>query len=179
AMTQPFQSRFTTGQIGDTTFPQVLLTNPINGENGVPTNTPISVLFSERIDPATFTTQGVSVLDLTSNQSVAPALMQVDADGVHASFVPSKLGVGRTYAVLLDSDIKDTAGNGLLTSSFVFTTGFTSDAAGLVLTGMSPVDGDAGVPRNAPIVLQFSDAINPIAVPAGLQVTQGGVAVPG
>src|SRR5208337_1761700 len=108
-----FQSTFTTGSTTDVISPQIVQTSPQNGATSVPTNSPIHVQFTEAMDPATLTPQNFSVTDQTTNQPV-PGMVQVDATGFTASFVPQPpYGIGRGIYVYLSSSIKDTFGNSL------------------------------------------------------------------
>ena len=108
-----FESRFTTAVFVDTTPPTVLRTSPAYNQSDVPPNTPITIEFSERMDPATLTPASVSVYDYGVSQYVK-GMVQVDPDGRTASFVPEKpFAVGRSFYAQLTTDIMDAAGNRL------------------------------------------------------------------
>jgi hypothetical protein len=178
-MTQAFQSVFTTGQTTDTSAPRVLLSNPSNGAQGVPVNAAVTVQFSKRIDPATLTAQSFAIYDNFIGQYVA-GMIQMEASGLVASFLPQTgWAPGRSFSVYLNTDIKDAAGNRLNGFSFSFTTSFAPDTEGPHLLATSPADGDANVPLNAPIVLQFDEAMNTIRAAAGVQVFAQGVPIAG
>ena len=128
-MTTAFQSSFTTGTVDDLTRPTVIQTSPASGSANIPTNVAFSLLFSKPIDPSTLTPQSIKLQDNTSGL-FATGILQVDASGLTAAFVPNiNLSVGRTYVAILNgSSIKDTAGNLYAgQTTFSFTTAFAPD----------------------------------------------------
>ncbi len=176
----PFESAFTTAVVLDTTPPVMLRSSPAQGQTGVPVNTPIGVEFSERMDPASLVPANWTVRDNITFQNV-PGMVQVDADGRTAAFVPQRpLAAGRSHSVFLSTAIRDAAGNALGGSrSFSFTTSFAADEARPRLLATSPAAGALGVPVNALVVLQFDEPVDPISVPRGVRILVAGVAVPG
>jgi hypothetical protein len=176
----PFESTFTTAVVLDTTPPTMVRSSPAQGQTGVPVNAPIGVEFSERMDPASLVPANWTVRDNITFQNV-PGMVQVDADGRTAAFVPQRpLAAGRSHSVFLSTAIRDAAGNALGGSrSFSFTTTFAADEARPRLLSTSPADGALGVPVNALVVLQFDEPVDPIAVPRGIRISAAGVAVPG
>src|SRR6185437_12082946 len=100
-MAGAFQSSFTTGIGVDATPGQVVLTSPANGTAGVPTNTAFMVEFSKQVNPASLTSQTFFVIDSVTGQPVQ-GMLQVDASGFTASFVPqTQYAVGRLFFVEL------------------------------------------------------------------------------
>ena len=179
-MAAPFISSFTTAEFVDSVRPTVVRTSPASGATGVPVNSPYTVEFSERMDPATLTTTNFVVRDNTTFQNVS-GMVQVDADGVTASFVPDQpYAVGRSHTAILSTAVTDAAGNTLTGSRvFSFTTAFASDTDRPLLVGNSPANFDSQVPVNALLVLQFSEPLNPINIQRGLTVMAGTQVVPG
>ncbi|MCA1614546.1 MAG: Ig-like domain-containing protein [Acidobacteria bacterium] len=178
-MAAPFTSTFTTGVFVDTTPPTVVRTNPQSGATDVPVNTPFTVEFNERMDLGTLTAANFTVRDNTTFQNVA-GVIQADASGRVVSFVPARpFAVGRGFFVSLGSEIKDAAGNRLGGRSFSFTTAFAPDNDRPLLVSNSPADGDAAVPTNAAVALQFSEPVNVINAARGVAVTAGGLPIPG
>jgi len=174
-----FNSSFTTGQFADTDAPRVLRTSPPDASTSVPVNAPVTLEFSERMDPATLTTANFAVLDSVTGQNVA-GMIQVDADGRTASFVPGKpFAVGRFHAVAVNSGIKDTGGNSLPFGGFSFTTAFVTDNARPQLLATVPANQDTTVPINALIVLQFDEPLSPITLARGLHISAGAQPVAG
>ncbi len=112
----------------DTTPPTVVGRSPASGATGVPTGTPVTITFSEAIDPATVTTSTVLLYD-PSNAPV-PAVVNWSASNNTATLVPSAaLQPNTTYTAIVkggvnDPRIKDLAGNPLFGDAlWVFTTG--------------------------------------------------------
>ncbi|MGH8551266.1 MAG: Ig-like domain-containing protein [Methylococcales bacterium] len=179
-MTTPFQSRFTTADFGDTVPPTVLRTSPDNGQSAVPVNTPFTVEFSERMDPATLTTANFIVRDQTTGQNV-PGMIQVDPDGRTVSFVPSTtFAIGRSHVVTLSTTITDAAGNRLTSGGFfTFTTAFVQDNQRALFLRSSPADGASNVPVNSLIVMEFDEPLSVITVNRGIEILQNGQVVQG
>lgn len=178
-MTQLFQSTFTTAVFVDTVAPFVLRTSPAQSVTGVPVNAPFTVEFNERMDPATLTPANFTIVDNISGQNV-PGMVQVDPDGRTASFVPTRpYFVGRFHSVTLSSNIKDAAGNSLGFRFFSFTTSFTEDTVRPRLVATSPGNGDAGVPVNALVMLNFDEPLNTVNFLRGIRVVASGVSLPG
>jgi YD repeat-containing protein len=171
-MTQTFQSAFTTGAAAYRLTPGVAFTNPLNGATGVPINTPIQVEFSAPVNPATVTPQTFSVQ--------VPGMLQVDAYGYTASFVPAQpYPVGQQIIVTLSSGIQDVFGNSIPASTLSFTTGFAPDNQGFNLVGTCPSNGFTGVPLNSVVVLEFDEPADAISALTGLQVQLAGVPISG
>ncbi|MCP4046711.1 MAG: hypothetical protein GY732_12080, partial [Gammaproteobacteria bacterium] len=179
-MTGSFQSSFTTAQFVDNVRPSILRTSPISGTLNVPVNSPFTVEFSERMDPASLTTVNFVVRDNTTFQSVS-GMIQVDPNGLTASFVPVQpFAVGRSHSVSLSTNIMDAAGNSLTGGrSFSFTTAFGTDIDRPRLVATSPVDGDTGMPVNVLVVLDFSEPLNNVNFLRGIEILEAGVTVPG
>ncbi|MCH9662063.1 MAG: Ig-like domain-containing protein, partial [Gammaproteobacteria bacterium] len=174
-----FNSSFTTAEFIDSVSPSVVRTNPSTNQQDVPVNTPFTVEFDERMDPASLTPATFTVQDLTTFQFV-PGMIQVDPDDRTVSFVPEQpFGVNRSHLVALRAGITDAAGNVLGTQTFRFTTALGEDADRLQFVGSSPQDFATNVPVNALIALQFSEPLNTINVNRGFEVQANGEAVPG
>ena len=176
-----FQSAFTTGSTTDVISPQIVQASPQSGVTGVPTNAPVHVQFTEAMDPATLTPQNFIVTDETTGQHV-PGMVQVDATGFTASFVPQPLyGIGRGINVQLTSSIKDTFGNALVGggNNFTFTTGFGTDTQGPTLVGVSPTAGLTNVPLNSLVVAEFDTPLDVVSATNGFEVQFAGAAIRG
>lgn len=174
-MTVPFSSTYTTGSAIEFSPPTVSLLVPENGSNGVPLNVHYTAQFGKAIDPATLTPANF-VLANDSNGQPVPGIVQADADGVTASFVPSSLlDLETTYTVTLNSGIKDLYGNSLAGPlTYDFTTGDTAETAPLHVTAVSPADGGTNVGTNAVMGLLFNQALNLATEVPNIQVTSGG-----
>jgi len=180
-MASAFTSQFTTGAARDTTAPTALLTHPATGQSAVPINTVVRVEWSERMDPATFTSSSFRLRDNVTFLDV-PAVIQLSADGRTSSLMPEQpLPAGRAFIAFLSLfDLRDAAGNSATgTSNFSFTTSFVGDSQAPRLVAASPPDGTSGIGVNAPIVLGFDEPIDAATWSRGILVTRGGAAVPG
>ena len=178
-MTQVFQSSFTTGAGLDTTPPQIKLTDPVNGATGVPINLHYVVQFTKAIDPSSLMSTGFFITD-TTTQTTVSGTIQVNADGVTASFIPDlPLPLARSFTVTFTRAIKDTSGNNLGTmGSFSFTTGYAAETSAPHWMANSPVDGTTGLPVNAIVDLLFTQPLNTTTVVPNIQVQTGGQTIP-
>ncbi|HKV91756.1 MAG TPA: Ig-like domain-containing protein [Candidatus Angelobacter sp.] len=177
-MTGTFQSSFTTGLTTNLTTGNAVLTSPANGATNVPTNAAFMVEFTKQVDPSSLTAQTFQIFDSQTGQRV-PGMLQVDASGFTASFVPQALyPVGRTMIVELNG-VLDLTENHFPFSEFFFTTGFAPETQGPAVVAVSPANGAAGVPVNSQVVAQFSEPLSVITATTGFQVLQGGTQVLG
>jgi hypothetical protein len=168
------------------TTPTVLSISPVNAATSVPLNTQVQVQFSVPMNRSTFSlgnsgSATVFFYDAITNQEV-PGTISIDPSGTIASITPSEaLPAGRQFVVYLSdaSPVQDSCGDKLPGQQFSFTTAFGDELTGPTLTGNSPENGDASIPLNAPVVLQFNDQLDPITAQAGFSMTTGGNAVPG
>ena len=120
AMAAPYTLSWTTGEASDTTAPTVNSTNPTNLATGVATNSAITAVFSEMLDPLTITN-----VTFTLKQGTAPVSGTVSYAGVTATFTPSSsLATSTVYTAIITTVVRDLAGN-TLASNFIwsFTTG--------------------------------------------------------
>jgi hypothetical protein len=116
----PYTLSWTTGMAPDTIAPNVKSTTPTDLTADVATNSEITVVFSEMLDPLTVTN-----VTFTLKQGTSPILGIVTYAGLTATFTPSSsLASSTIYTVTITTGIKDLAGNALA-SNFIwsFTTG--------------------------------------------------------
>ncbi|WP_061278536.1 Ig-like domain-containing protein [Leptospira interrogans] len=112
---------FTTGAAPDVTPPQISLVSPLPGATGIPTNSNITVSFSETID--------CSTLNLTVNNGI---FVNTNCSGASATFtptVPTPFNTGTNYTVNVVT-VKDLQGNTIVPGpslSWNFTTGLAPD----------------------------------------------------
>jgi hypothetical protein len=187
-----------TVQANTTTPPTIVYISPTSNASNVPTNTKVTVVFSEPMNAATMTAANVAVTDSTvagCYPSPSQALQQnaaspsLDASGrVLTITLNSLLAVGRTFDLTVNDSnagagqpiVSDQSGNHLgYNSCYAFTTGFAADNSGPTFVSANMAAGSSGVPTNSPVILGFDKPINPATIPAGLSVTQGGNPVPG
>ncbi len=175
----PVEQTFATGTASDHTGPFIVRFVPQG--SGAPVNTRVSAELSERMDPATLRPESWRVRDNVTFQVIPVAMVQVDPDGRTATWIPQRpLAVGRSHAVLLNGPIEDAAGNRLpAATGFGFVTALAADAQPPRLLAASPAAGAADAPRNAVVVLQFDEAVDPTTAARALAVRADGGAVPG
>ena len=117
---------FTTGAAPDTTPPEIVITNPANGADGVAINQTVSATFSEAMDPLTITT---ATFGLTGPGGVpVGGTVAYDAINFIATFTPAaSFATGSAYIATVTAGATDLAGNPLGTTGapnpWNFTTG--------------------------------------------------------
>lgn len=159
-MANAFSWTFTTG-VPQTSVPSVISTVPSGGASGVPINNAVSVTFSEPMDPMTITD---ATFTLWQGKTLIPGT--VDFDGVStAVFTPaSDLDMNATYTAAVSTDVTDIAGIHLASViSWQFTTGI-ADTTVPAVVYTSPADGNTGVQVNSPIIVTFTEPIDPTSI---------------
>lgn len=178
SMTGTFQSSFTTGLSTNLTTGTTVLTSPPNFATGVPTNAAFMIEFNKQVDPASLTPQTFFVTDLNTGKNV-PGMLQVDASGFTASFVPLALyDVDHFFQVTI-TGVLDLSENRFPTNFFGFTTGFSPITQGPALVATSPGNGAANVPVNSLVVAQFSEPVSVVTATTGFRVLQGNTPIAG
>ncbi len=180
-ITTPFVTTFTTSSQSDLIKPTVVHINPPSNSSGVALNSTVELEFSEPINPSTITSETVRLSNTKTSQYV-PGTLNVDATGRIVTFVPSALlAVATPYRIYWTSGVMDVAGNSLASSgNSNFTTSLTEDGLPPQVVAVNPADGAVGVPTNAVISVQMSEALDPISVTADTVVLESGAAaVPG
>ena len=160
-----FQASFTVAADPAVEAPRVVGYNPTDFAE-VPTNTVLSVGFSEAIDAATITDQTAQVWSYDTGLDVEGA-GSFDAGGTVLTFVPTAgvLPAGETIGVSLTTGIADTAGTPLQEATyFEFTVGSAADTTAPAVTAVSPADGATGVGINATLRVRFSESVNALTV---------------
>ncbi|HZV80812.1 MAG TPA: Ig-like domain-containing protein, partial [Geobacteraceae bacterium] len=131
----PYTVTFTT----DNTAPSLdnWKVTPATGSSNVPVGTAISVAFDEKIDPASVTSNLVS---LTSISGEVPGALTVASDGLSITFKPyNQLGFARAYTFTLAAGVRDISGNA---TTQPLTATFTTQGPDSDLVGYWPMDGD-------------------------------------
>ena len=156
---------FTTGTGQVTTGPTVTTLTPPNGATGVPINAQVSALMSAPIDPTSLTSSSITVKQGTT---VISGTVTLSADALTLLWVPAgNLATSTTYSVQV-SGISDQSGNPATASNTTFTTGSSGTVVGpgsLTLVSVTPTSGSVGVSNTAPVVVTFSEVVNPTTVP--------------
>jgi hypothetical protein len=166
----PYEMTFTTGAQADVESPEVVRVTPSGGEVAV--NSVVVVEFSEPIDPATINDTTFRLYNSTSREDVEGS-REVDSTGRIVYFMPLEpLAVGTEHKIIVSSGVQDVAGNALEYWNGSrrcdwcqrFRTAFESDEVSPEVVEIYPADGDEGVPTNAVIEVQMSEAVDPISV---------------
>ncbi len=125
ALASNFVWNFSTGTAADTTAPTVLSTSPVNTATGVPINKKINATFSEAMDPLTISIANYAVTG--PGPTSVTGTVSYDAASDIATFVPiAELAPNSTFTARITTDVKDIAGNALM-SAFVWS--FTTDTS--------------------------------------------------
>ena len=155
---------FTTiAAVVDTTPPTVSATIPAANATGVSVNANLTATFSEPITAATITPATFILM-----QGTTPVLGTVAYAASTATFAPtSPLALNTLYKATLTTNIKDLAGNALVTAyTWSFTTALILDTTPPTVSSTIPGANSTGVGANTGIVAIFNEAINPLTITA-------------
>jgi len=158
--------RFTTGAAPDTTAPTVSSTVPLDLANNVTTNSSVSAVFSEPMDPLTITSATV-----TLKQGLTPVSGNVTYSGLTAVFKPTTvLANNTTYSATIKSGsngARDLKGNALaVDKTWSFTTGAALDAVAPVLNATFPLNLATDVATGSSVTATFSEHMDPLTINA-------------
>jgi hypothetical protein len=154
---------FTTAGSAIMTGPTVTQISPPNGATGAPVNTRVVAVMSGLIDPNTV---GNSVITVTPQGSTTPVTGTVTlaSDQVTLTWVPSaSLATSTTYHVAVGG-FSGVQGNAAAPFSSSFNTGTNVTPVGpgsLTAIAVTPANGATNVSNMAPVVITFSEAVNP------------------
>lgn len=155
-----FGASFTTEYTPSTTGPTVVGTNPPNGWQQVPTNTPIQVQFNEPV-------MGTSLAGVTLAQgaNVVPATVSLTNGGQLLTLTPNApLAGGATYTLKI-AGVEDNAGNAMAaTVTQTFGTAPSINLVAPTVTLIEPANNQSGVGVNIHPRVFFSEAVNPLSV---------------
>lgn len=150
---------------GDVEAPTVSETNPSNQATNVPVDSDIRAKFSGRIDPVTVNEKNFFILDASG-----PMAGKVTYQDKMAIFKPGQpLGRGRQYNAVLTTGIKDLDGIPLpsnFTWSFVTEGEGGEDTIPPKIDATVPRPGENNVSHTAPILVVFSEPIDPNTIHA-------------
>ena len=169
ALASDYVWSWTTSAAIDAIKPRVISTTPSN-VTGVLTNTKVTPLFSEAMDPLTITTE---TFTLTAALTAVPGT--VTYSGRSAVFSPATLlQPSTTYTATITTGAKDLAGNQLAgnqaplpaASNYVwsFTTALLPDTIAPTVTLTKPVHLATGVALNSSVNATFSKEMDPLTI---------------
>ncbi|HVU45322.1 MAG TPA: Ig-like domain-containing protein [Terracidiphilus sp.] len=176
-----FTSSFQTGGGPDFTAPSVVWSSVASNES-IPTNSMITVQFSESMDLTTFTAGqpgacgNFYIRDTLVNDCIA-ATLTWSADQSTAYLVPAvQLSAGRQYQFVVQSGT-DLAGNTMSGYNLYFYATFNNSSVAPTVTKFNPIGGKTGLGTNAIIEAQFSAPIDPTSI-SGVTLSSSGGTVP-
>ena len=153
---------FYTGNGTDSTGPTVTV-SPTPNSTGIPLNAQVVVSISKPMDPTSWNQSSIQLLDSGNNQ-VAGTVSEPNSQML--IFTPtSPLTSAISYTVNV-AGFTDANGNAVVPYSRTFSTGGVVATGGLGLTSTNIPSGSTGVSVTQPIVLTFSQILNPDTVNA-------------
>jgi hypothetical protein len=175
-----FSSGFTTGPGPDFTAPSIVWSSVTSNES-IPTNSMITVQFSESMDVTTFTAgqpgacSNFYIYDYLAGTCVA-ATLSWNADQSTAYLTPTTpLPAGRQFELAVNGGT-DLAGNQVGGISTVFYADFSPSTSAPTVVNFNPIGGKTGLGTNAIIEAQFSAPIDPNTI-SGVTLSTGGLTV--
>lgn len=166
--------------------PRLVATTPGADDAGVAPTAPITLTFSEPVDPATVNAKTVRVFLGTT---AVPGKVSVESDGLAATFLPSEpwpdLRLVRLEVKadrldpngkVVEAGIRDLAGRSLPRDHLLTFT--TADATPPTLLVASPAEDATGIPPRSVVRLEFSEPID-LATVGGVKLLVDGAPVDG
>ena len=172
-----YNSSFTTGPTPDFAAPYVVSTSLTSG-GSIPTNSTVSVQFSESMDVTTFSTgaNGDIYLYDTLLATRVPATLTWNASQTVAYLTPTgPLSAGRTYYFYVNSGT-DLAGNQIGGIEITVYAEFTPASTSPTVVAFNPLSGATGLGTNVIIEAEFSAPIDPTTL-SNVTLSQGGSTV--
>jgi hypothetical protein len=165
---------FTVAAAADTTPPQVLTVTPFDGATGIGPNNPITVTFSESLDPASLS-GNVALFDGSTYYSGS---YSVTSDYTSVTFAHT-LTYGATYTVVIGPNVRDLKGNVIAEQfSSTFTVAPRPSTTRPQVMAFRPGTG-SGIPADSTVTFMLSEPIAPATVEAALFISQNGVLLTG
>jgi hypothetical protein len=155
-----YYSYFTTAFAGDAAGPRVVGYSLGSGQTGVGTNAVIQVQFDEPVS-------GLSLggVELRQGGQAVTVAKQLSADHKTVTLKQAQPLLANTAYVLHVEGVEDLSGNVLGQAvERSFTTGAGADLVAPTLVTISPANGTTQVGTNTPVVVSFSEAVNPLLV---------------
>ena len=166
---------FTTAEAPDATPPEVVLVTPSDGSTDVSRTAPISLTFSEPLDPATVNNDTFTLF--ANGAEVAPSISR-SADN-RVVTLSRTLDADSTYAVVVTDGVRDLSGNALADFTSSFTTAPAFDVGRPSIVAVRPGNGGTRVAPDTSVVLYANEALDAASVASGLFVSADGALVSG
>lgn len=153
---------FRTSFTSDTDRPILLAASPAGGDTNVPINALVDLEFNEPLNLTNYQ----KAIQITSGGTSIAGSFALSEGNQHVTFTSAAaLPGGTTVNVVVSTTLTDLAGNPLDNPiSLSFATGSTADVTNPSLVSFSPPSSATDIGTNTPIVLNFSEAINPTSV---------------
>ncbi len=197
SLESPFEWTFRTGVTEDTTRPRVTVTVPANAATDVATNTAITAVFTEDMDPTTITGASFTVVNTTLGGTAVAGDVTYAVAARTATFTPTTpatLLANNQFTATITTTATDLAGNQLAgnqaslpaASNYVWTfttAGAPAPPGNISVSSTNPAAGAGAVCSNTSINATFSVPsglrMEPLSVAANFTVTgPGATSVP-
>lgn len=157
----PYVGSFSTSlsSEADTMGPMVTGMNPVSGSTAVAVRTPITVVFSEAVDPTSVDLASLPVAVDGFGGSVA-ADYTVSGNQVSITPLSPLPGNARIRVAVVGGSVRDLAGNANSAFQGFFDTGAAQDTTPPTVLLMTPGDGSVDVGLNAAVALTFSESLD-------------------
>ena len=175
-------SSFTTGSTAtaDTSHGTITVT-PTNGATLVPVNTNVVFQLNKPADPLTVNSRSIYVYDnSTSNSPQVPGTTTLSADQKTITFTPTsqyqpnhQICIGASYF----ASFYDLAGNNFNAVLQCFTTGTGADVTAPTVVSVSPLNGATGIGPSNPVMVTFSESMNPGSLTGNVALYNGSTLV--
>lgn len=149
---------FSTEQGFDVTSPTLEDISIVNS-SVVPTNTVITLNYSETIDYVSINSSGVYLYDNTA-RTVYPSTWELSSDGKRLTIIPDEAFEPSTQYYAYAYYLRDLAGNAAPNTTRVFTTSDAEDLTAPTITSSTVSNNQQGVPVNAKLNVRVSEHIN-------------------
>jgi hypothetical protein len=150
---------WTTG--GAVGAPPTATISPANGATGVPLNAQIVATVSSTIDFTSWSQKSIQLFDASNN--LVAGTVTLASNRLSLTFIPAAaLAPGMSYTISV-SGFADQNGNVVTPATSTFTTG-SMTASGFSLISTNITNGATGVSNTQPIILVFSQELNPATV---------------
>ena len=142
--------------INSSSLPTVAQVQPANASTSVPLNHRVVVRFAQAVQTTAIVP---GTLTLSQGSTNLAGSVTLSNDGLSLTFAPSQnLAASTTFTVA----VTNVAG-GQMSPEFqsAFTTGTTTDAVAPQIAQTSPHSSSTGIPTSAPVVVQFTEPMDP------------------
>lgn len=159
------------------TCPEVIATDPTNGETNVIINKRITVTFNKSMNAST-----INEATFLLNQGTNPVLGTVTYTDNTATFEPASfLATNTEYTGTITTGSKDPEGNALIENYvWSFTTGAIASIDQPVVVATAPTNGETAVVLNRILTAEFNKVMDPLTITAStFTLTKAGTAVNG